>query len=24
LLSDVSGLCPPSPVRVNHIEHKSR
>ena len=22
-LSDVSGLCPPSPVRVNHIEHKS-
>lgn len=22
MFSDVGGLCPPSPVRVNHIEHK--
>ncbi len=22
-LSDAGGLCPPSPVRVNHIEHRS-
>jgi hypothetical protein len=22
-LSDVGGLCPPSPVRVNHVEHIS-